>query len=786
MAKTAVEHTFTGTTSSGSYDSTVTMIGSLFKQFTGATSADKYISANPPVLINMTEIAGFTFYSPHVVQWSNNIFWIFAPTNAAAAVTRNIGLFEYNKSANSITWKGYITLSGTTIPGAKTIRALRAYVYSHVTGTVETSGASTTITGTSTLFQSDRIAVGARIGFGTTDPTAVTTWYEITAIASDTSLTISAPVTLAGGTAYVIEEIRVVTSATNATLYNGGLHVIKGLNYGTFQLGGTVIAEATSTDNVRASYLCRDLNTSTFTVTIASPGVLTVSTHPFITGDPVAFSTTGALPTGLVANTVYYVTATSLATNTLTVSATLGGAAINTTGGQSGVHTIYSAALITNMGIAGDDYVSATSHDLYCLNLDNATSVRMHRFNMRAALTVTSGIAIGMWTYKTAIQTIVGTAQQVGNGRIFSVAHGSASGIKSFYFVTTTRVYRCTLSDITSLGTSWLSDFMLENPPGTITANLATAAMVQVDYSSIIDRLLISTTLAGRHGVYVAKYDTASPQFEKIFGQISNRTKLTATPSGAPDAFFNPAALSMWTESGYLFAMPNITTTGLNWLGVMPIGIDGYYASTSNQYVITPKMATTNASQLYRMYVQTNQYTGTFNLGYTPEPIRTFYRTSGIDDDSGSWTETVSGDLSSATPGTHIQGKLEFDILGELCIPRRVYSVSCTFEDNTSISNYLPSADLSDKTTKTFAWKFRTGFGGTVPTLRIRLYNAITNSLLDDDDSVTRSGTWEKTTDGTNWVTYNSTDKGNETTFIRFTPNSIPDNIQVRAVITLL
>ena len=73
-----------------------------------------------------------------------------------------------------------------------------------------------------------------------------------------------------------------------------------------------------------------------------------------------------------------------------------------------------------------------------------------------------------------------------------------------------------------------------------------------------------------------------------------------------------------------------------------------------------------------------------------------------------------------------------------------------------------------------------------LPTLGIRLYNAITGGILDDDNSVTRTGTWEKTIDGgTNWTTYNTTDKGNELTFIRFTPASIPDNVQVRALLTL-
>lgn len=77
----------------------------------------------------------------------------------------------------------------------------------------------------------------------------------------------------------------------------------------------------------------------TFTVTIASPGVFTLNSHLFYEGQPVVLSTSGALPTGLSAATVYFLTATSLATNTFTLSATRGGAAINTSGSQSGTHT---------------------------------------------------------------------------------------------------------------------------------------------------------------------------------------------------------------------------------------------------------------------------------------------------------------------------------------------------------------------------------------------------------------------------------------------------------------
>jgi len=74
------------------------------------------------------------------------------------------------------------------------------------------------------------------------------------------------------------------------------------------------------------------------TITSANPGVVTWSGHPLQNGDRVEFSTTGALPTALVAATEYYVV--NAAANTFQLSATSGGAAIDTTAGtQSGTHT---------------------------------------------------------------------------------------------------------------------------------------------------------------------------------------------------------------------------------------------------------------------------------------------------------------------------------------------------------------------------------------------------------------------------------------------------------------
>ena len=88
----------------------------------------------------------------------------------------------------------------------------------------------------------------------------------------------------------------------------------------------------------------------TFTVTIASPGVVTAALRD---GTAVYLNTTGALPTGLSVGTVYYVVNST--GTTCNLSLTYGGAAINTSGTQSGTQTISARGInITQLGGASD------------------------------------------------------------------------------------------------------------------------------------------------------------------------------------------------------------------------------------------------------------------------------------------------------------------------------------------------------------------------------------------------------------------------------------------------
>lgn len=198
--------------------------------------------------------------------------WVFLADNATAAATRRTTLFTYDRTTSAFSWKGFIT---HTYPAATnhTIRGFRVSYEKYTTGTVAVSVA--TVTGTGTTWSASRIFLGARIGFGSTDPTQISQWYYVNAVGSDTSITIQTNVTASGtggtaanitvsaGTAYVIEDVRILHATTNATATNGGLFMTGAVSYDDFAVAGTTIAAAATTDKVKAVYWLADASTVT-------------------------------------------------------------------------------------------------------------------------------------------------------------------------------------------------------------------------------------------------------------------------------------------------------------------------------------------------------------------------------------------------------------------------------------------------------------------------------------------------------------------------------------------
>ncbi len=76
------------------------------------------------------------------------------------------------------------------------------------------------------------------------------------------------------------------------------------------------------------------------TISLTSPAVFTLANHGLLSGAIIHLATTGALPTGFAVDTVYYVIPTGLTSTTFQLSLTRGGAAINASGVQSGVHSV--------------------------------------------------------------------------------------------------------------------------------------------------------------------------------------------------------------------------------------------------------------------------------------------------------------------------------------------------------------------------------------------------------------------------------------------------------------
>lgn len=699
------------------YDASNLGMGTLMTQQSGATAESNFVGPMPVAMARPVETGGaIPAIFPWSYKWSTNKTWLFAADNATAAATRRVQLFELDTSAAQFTWKGFITCNlpffGTQ--GTYTVRAFRMTYDKYTTGTAAVTGVS--VTGSGTAWSTSRIPGGCRIGFGTTDPTAVTNWYELFNIVSDTSAILMTSAGSISSGPYVIEDLRalqVLTNGTTAT--NGGLFVTKGLRYENFASAGTTVSAAGIVDNTRATYWIGDATTST--------------------------------------NTVAF-------------------------------------------GMGLQDRSDWTTH--YAWVSDTLATPVLFKYNVRKPLVLFGGKDTSTaFVFKTGSGgSVTGTTSQVNNGRVAAPNHGPGSGIDCYYFTTTTRVYRSVgLNTITTGSTTWLSggDVMTEVPPGSVNTFAATGALSNIEYVDAIDMFAVLSSAATGFRSYITQYKADNSQLDRIFLLDTKQINQAATDFNSVAVYPNTlsAVVSSWCYYGVLFLMTHGTAATTNFLYAFPVGADWEYAASSNQRIICPQILTPSASKYYRAFVNEVKVIGGAtgkNLGQSPEPYRIYYRTSGISDNSGTWNLLDSyHDLSAIAGASAIQFMLEFRTIGMNCVPARILSLGVFYEDSSTDSHYQPSVKWSDISNKKFSWRFSSAFGTTVPTLRVRLYDAVSGGLLVDNDSSAYSSYFEKSTnDGGVWGSYDTTDKANETTYIRFTPNSLADNIKVRALLTQL
>lgn len=714
MAKVAVEQVFNGTfTQSTVYDQdqiTIPPAPSLVRQWDlGVGVADKFVGPNPVVTLRPSEQS--TNIAPgfiHVIQWSPTVWWLFYSDNAAAAVTRRIGLYIFNPVTNVAAWQGFITCTHA-VAGSATIRGFRMLNTTYSTGTVAV--AATAVTGTGTAFQGARLAVGSRIGFGSTDPTAITTWYNITAIGSETGLTLATSAgTIGAGSTYVIEELRAVYSTTGGT--NGAIHLTKGIRIEDFTGGGTTFAAATTVDNIRATYCIKDAAT--------------------------------------ILNTV-------------------------------------------PNGLSIDDQTSNTVHYAYVAN-GAGTSLSIYKYNLRAALAPTAGAATltaGVDLVVTGAQATTANLSASGNGRLGTLNHGPGSGVKSLYLTSASRIIRVAEANITSGNTTFISEqTMVEIPPGGTASYTAYASFANLEISGSLDRLVISNGIAARH--YVTQYRTDAGQFDHIFlgdsrqlDQATSSANIVSRPNTSQGA--GAAVAYFWVEGGFAFMSKQSTAIGNNQIYIWPIGAHWSYVGTTLQRAILPRINIgATPSKFYRVLKTDANSLGSLDLGSGLEPFILEYRTSGISDNSGSWTDVpANGDLSGVSAASAIQFAVKFKTIGDYCVPDRLISLAFLYETADALpSQYRWNFSDSSSASGTFAWIQSTLFGGSPGLHTINIYRADTNALvLTQASSGSANGTFEFW-NGSAWVAGLGTDTIG--TRRRFTPTaSLPASVDLYATITV-
>jgi len=262
------------------YDSTKLNLGHLMYKRTDE-NGELYVSPLEPKFLRGYEVISVSPYSYAYqidslgsLKYDDDTIWLFyAGSLSQGTIAKRIFLTTFKKSTNQFTEVGSIQVNNPAGNGGHLCYTILPSLELHTGGTITASGSS--ITGLGTTWLTDGVCVGNRIGFGSSNPLNITTWYRVVSVNSNTSLTISKEfatdgnpliLNITSATSYVIEDFRIIYMNFTATGANTrGIMLVKGLRYELFTIVSTSIPAGTTIDNIRACY--RILDSATITAT---------------------------------------------------------------------------------------------------------------------------------------------------------------------------------------------------------------------------------------------------------------------------------------------------------------------------------------------------------------------------------------------------------------------------------------------------------------------------------------------------------------------------------------
>jgi len=707
MTLVAKEFRFGTVEATGSYTASKVFLGALMTQVSQSGGPENVWAGPYPIALArpVEQALAIPGIFPVVVEENDTTDLVFIADFAAAAATRRIQAYRYSHVSNAYNWEGAITLTLNTTTN-HTIRGMDAFKYTW-TGSI-LSGVGTSVTASAFDFSARRVTTGSRIGFGSTNPNEISTWYETKAFPSGGTMLLSSslPAPIAN-TPFIVEDYWIALTTTNATAGAGGLYIVKGLVPQVFQNPATVIGSAS-----------------------------------LVTGDT-----------------------------------------------TRRVHRLMDAATNRHTASAGLNFSSSwsdTTHSMFCLNGGGTVAGQIIKHNIRAPLNMPANLN-GSDTAST-VQVVTGMQsitpaliEQNNNLLYWTLGHGPGSGSPSLYYTARSQVRRADESALTTGNTTWNSDFMSEVPPGGTSTFNATAALTSIDVMDTIDRLvLLSTHVSGARS-FVTQYNTIANPFDHIFLTNTQQLDQTSADTGVtPHPSTNVSPMTLWTNKGVSHIIRHSLLASANHMYAVPLEAERQYASTTGAYLLTPKILTPNCAQYSRVAVFEDRRVGGVNLGISTESWRMYYRTSGIDDNSGGWTAVQeAGNMHGIAGSPEIQFKFEFRTLGHACVPARILSVIITYES----SDVLPSQfewNLNDSNTSdgTVGFNQVSLFGGSVPTLTINYYRSDTDALVLSQGSNTSTNGEFQYWNGSAWTSGVGTDVVN--TRRRFVPSAgLPAGVNV-------
>ena len=211
-----------------------------------------------------------------------------------------------------------------------------------------------------------------------------------------------------------------------------------------------------------------------------------------------------------------------------------------------------------------------------------------------------------------------------------------------------------------------------------------------------------------------------------------------------------------WIEGGLGYFVINGSTAATNTILAVPIGADMDFVNRTNSKAVLPKMSIPSAHKLLKTLAQNTEALGGYGpLSLGTEPFAVYYRTAGINDDSGGWTLlNQAGNMVGVDAAPEIQFMLAFRVAGTSCIPARIHSFALLYETDEALpSGFRWNLGDSNQSNGTLGI-VQTSLLPALGVLTITYYRADTDqAVLVQSSGNSEFGVWEFYNEGSgSWV----------------------------------